>query len=78
MEMKMSRVCLVLGLVLLMTVSSDANPLSLSHPDLCCFRFTYFNIPEEEILKIEKLHSNCPKNGYVFTTPQGRICRETF
>ncbi|KAL6480752.1 hypothetical protein MHYP_G00117850 [Metynnis hypsauchen] len=75
MEMKMSCVCLVLGLVLLMTVSSEAYPAVLSaRPDVCCFHFMNFKIPVREILKIEKLHPSCPYPGYVFTVPRGRLC----
>ncbi|XP_036423691.1 C-C motif chemokine 14-like [Colossoma macropomum] len=75
MEMKMSCVCLVLGLVLLMTVSSDATS-ALGHPDNCCFSFVTFKIPDKEILEAVKTHSSCPKQGYVYTTPRGRFCKE--
>ncbi|KAI4885231.1 hypothetical protein NFI96_026287 [Prochilodus magdalenae] len=63
--MKMSWMGLVLGLGLLMAISSDAVPLTLGHPDLCCFKFVTFKIPEANILKIEKTHPDCPKPGYV-------------
>ncbi|XP_036424059.1 C-C motif chemokine 14-like [Colossoma macropomum] len=76
MEMKMSCVCLVLGLVLLMTVSSDATDGSNAHPDPCCFSFTTSKISVEEILKFEKTHPDCPKQGYVVTTPRGRFCKK--
>uniref|UniRef100_A0A3B4BZR7 Chemokine interleukin-8-like domain-containing protein n=1 Tax=Pygocentrus nattereri TaxID=42514 RepID=A0A3B4BZR7_PYGNA len=64
---KMSCVCLVLGLVLLMTVSSDATA-ALGHPDNCCFTFVTFKIPDKEILKVEKLDSSCPKQAATLTT----------
>ncbi|XP_036424052.1 C-C motif chemokine 14-like [Colossoma macropomum] len=76
MDMKMSCVCLVLGLVLLMTISSDACPHGLCHPDLCCFNFITFKIPDTEILEVVKTHHNCPKTGYVFTTNKGKFCKE--
>ncbi|KAL6480759.1 hypothetical protein MHYP_G00117920 [Metynnis hypsauchen] len=76
MEMKMSCVCLVLGLVLLMTVSSDAQPLAGGHPDNCCFSFVTFQIPNKEILEVVKTHSSCPKSGYVITTPRGKFCKK--
>ncbi|KAL7862730.1 hypothetical protein SRHO_G00117140 [Serrasalmus rhombeus] len=76
MEMKMSCVCLVLGLVLLTTVSSDATSGSNAHPHPCCYSFITFKIPEKEILKIEKTHSDCSKSGFVVTTPRGRFCKE--
>ncbi|KAL7862729.1 hypothetical protein SRHO_G00117130 [Serrasalmus rhombeus] len=78
MEMKMSWVCLVLGLVLLMTVSSDATTSDLGFPDKCCFHFAHFSIPYNEILKVEKLHSGCPHKGYVITTPRAKICKKDF
>ncbi|XP_017554303.1 C-C motif chemokine 14-like [Pygocentrus nattereri] len=77
MEMKMSCVCLVLGLVLLMTVSSDANPHGLEgHPVNCCFNFVTFEIPDKEILEVEKIDSRCSKQGFVITTPRGRLCKK--
>ncbi|XP_017554309.1 C-C motif chemokine 14-like [Pygocentrus nattereri] len=75
MEMKMSWVCLVLGLVLLMTISSDATNF-LGHPDICCFSFVTFKIPDKEILEVVKTHSSCPRKGYVITTPRGRYCKK--
>ncbi|XP_036424060.1 C-C motif chemokine 18-like [Colossoma macropomum] len=75
MEMKMSCVCLVLGLVLLMTLSSDAGTGDIDdHPDICCFSFITFKIPDKEILKVKRLHPDCPKQGFVITTPRGRFC----
>ncbi|KAL7862723.1 hypothetical protein SRHO_G00117070 [Serrasalmus rhombeus] len=61
MEMKMSCVCLVMGLVLLMTISSDAAPQALQHPVNRCFDFTTFQSPDTEILEVVKIDSNCPK-----------------
>ncbi|KAL7862726.1 hypothetical protein SRHO_G00117100 [Serrasalmus rhombeus] len=77
MEMKMSCVCLVLGLVLLMTVSSDAQPHSVDdHPHNCCFNFVTFEIPDKEILKVEKIDSRCSNKGFVITTPRGKYCKK--
>ncbi|KAL7862724.1 hypothetical protein SRHO_G00117080 [Serrasalmus rhombeus] len=76
MEMKMSCVCLVLGLVLLMTVSSDAAPLVFGHPNLCCFIFATLKIPDEEIQEVVKTHPNCPKPGYVVVANKGKFCKE--
>ncbi|XP_036424057.1 C-C motif chemokine 14-like [Colossoma macropomum] len=75
MEMKMSCVCLVLGLVLLMTVSSDATEAT-GHPVQCCFNFVRFQIPEDNIIKVEKTYSSCPKPGYVVTTKKNKFCME--
>ncbi|XP_036423688.1 C-C motif chemokine 3-like [Colossoma macropomum] len=75
MEMKMSCVCLVLGLVLLMTISSDAEPHGAGHPVQCCFSFTNIKIPPNLIIKVEKTPSECPKPGYVVTTPKNKFCK---
>ncbi|KAL7862731.1 hypothetical protein SRHO_G00117150 [Serrasalmus rhombeus] len=72
MEMKMSCVCLVLGLVLLMTVSSDAAPHASGQPEMCCFNFVRFKVPKENIEKIEPTNSNCPQHGYVVTTTRNK------
>ncbi|KAI4902687.1 hypothetical protein NFI96_028258 [Prochilodus magdalenae] len=64
-KMKMSWMGLVLGLVLLMAVSSDATLGGSEHPVNCCFQFRTFKIPESEILEIVKLDSHCPVPGYV-------------
>ncbi|KAL7862725.1 hypothetical protein SRHO_G00117090 [Serrasalmus rhombeus] len=75
MEMKMSCVCLVLGLVLLMTISSDATN-ALGHPVNCCFNFVTFKIPDKEILEVVKTDSSCPNKGFVITTPRGKYCKK--
>ncbi|KAL7885331.1 hypothetical protein AOLI_G00056260 [Acnodon oligacanthus] len=64
-----------MGLVLLMTVSSDATA-ALGHPDICCFNFVTFKIPDKDILEAVKTHRSCPQSGYVFTTPRGRFCKK--
>ncbi|KAL6480753.1 hypothetical protein MHYP_G00117860 [Metynnis hypsauchen] len=76
MEMKMSCVCLVLGLVLLLIISSDATDGIEAHPFPCCYNFITFKIPDKEILRVEKTHSECPKSGYVITTPRGKFCKK--
>ncbi|KAI4885226.1 hypothetical protein NFI96_006570 [Prochilodus magdalenae] len=63
--MKMSWMGLVLGLVLLMVVSSDAGTEGYNHPVNCCFQFARFKIPESEILEIVPTDSHCPVPGYV-------------
>ncbi|XP_072520005.1 C-C motif chemokine 14-like [Salminus brasiliensis] len=71
---KMSGVRLILGLVLLIAVASDAMPHSVGHPDMCCFTFTTSTIRPEDILKDEKISPKCPRPGYVVTTLKGRVC----
>ncbi|KAL6480760.1 hypothetical protein MHYP_G00117930 [Metynnis hypsauchen] len=76
MQMKISCVCLVLGLVLLMTISSDTAPLVFGHPNLCCLNFATFKIPDEEIQGVVKTHSNCPTPGYVVIAKKGKFCKK--
>ncbi|KAL7862733.1 hypothetical protein SRHO_G00117170 [Serrasalmus rhombeus] len=75
MEMKMRCVCLVLGLVLLMTISSDAQLHGAGQPDECCFSFSDFKIPPKRIIKVEKTSSDCPKPGYIVTTAKNKFCK---
>ncbi|KAL6480749.1 hypothetical protein MHYP_G00117820 [Metynnis hypsauchen] len=79
MEMKMSCVCLVLGLVLLTTISSEAQPRPVRPPDApqCCFTFVTFTIPQKEIIETVKTPSSCPEQGYVITTHKGRFCKRS-
>ncbi|KAL7885328.1 hypothetical protein AOLI_G00056230 [Acnodon oligacanthus] len=76
MEMKMRRVCLVMGLVLLMADSSDAEPHGVGHPVHCCFSFSTFKIPPRLILKVEKTRSDCPNPGYIVTTLRNKFCKQ--
>ncbi|XP_017554308.1 C-C motif chemokine 14-like [Pygocentrus nattereri] len=75
MEMKMRCVCLVLGLVLLMTASSDSEPHGAGHPDECCFTFSDIKIPPKRIIKVEKTSSDCPQPGYIVTTVKNKFCK---
>ncbi|KAI4885230.1 hypothetical protein NFI96_026286 [Prochilodus magdalenae] len=72
--MKTSWMGLVLGLVLLMAVSSDAGPFI--SPDPCCFNFVTFKIPEMEIIQVVETHPDCAKQGYVYITKRGKLCKE--
>ncbi|KAI4885232.1 hypothetical protein NFI96_026288 [Prochilodus magdalenae] len=74
--MKTSWMGLVLGLVLLIVVSSDAGPLVFEHPGLCCFKFTTSEIPKTEIKEIVETHHGCPLHGFVVTTPKGKFCKK--
>ncbi|KAL7862734.1 hypothetical protein SRHO_G00117180 [Serrasalmus rhombeus] len=76
MEMKMRCVCLVLGLVLLMTISSDAESHGAGHANLCCFSFSDIKIPPSRIIKVEKTPSDCPKPGYIVTTAKSKFCKQ--
>ncbi|XP_060784453.1 C-C motif chemokine 14-like [Neoarius graeffei] len=76
--MKMSRVFLVLGFVLIMGIYSDAQPESVKHlaePTDCCFEFFTGNIPPKKILKFKKTDSRCTQQGFIVTTPKfPRLC----
>ncbi|XP_058253905.1 C-C motif chemokine 13-like [Hemibagrus wyckioides] len=65
--MKMSRVFLVLGFVLIMALYSDAQPFALPSED-CCFNFYTGKIPAKNILNVKKTGSHCPQQGFVVTT----------
>ncbi|XP_022539621.2 C-C motif chemokine 18 [Astyanax mexicanus] len=73
---KISCVCAVLGLVLLIAVSSVSRTEDSNHPTLCCFNFVKFKIPLKNILTVEKTSSACPIPGYVVTTPRGKFCKQ--
>ncbi|XP_072519618.1 regakine-1-like [Salminus brasiliensis] len=77
-KMKMSAVCLALGLVLL-AVFSDAQPQSVGHPDQCCFGYTDIKIPVKQIKKVEKTSDNCPTSAFVITTmAERKFCVKEF
>ncbi|KAI4885227.1 hypothetical protein NFI96_006572, partial [Prochilodus magdalenae] len=76
MEMKMSFVGPVLGLVLLIAASSDAQSHGVGHPVQCCFTFSPVKIPARMIVKVEKTPSDCPLPGYVVTTQKNRFCKQ--
>ncbi|XP_066504530.1 C-C motif chemokine 14-like [Hoplias malabaricus] len=78
MKMNMCCVCWALGLVLLITISSEAQD-TVAHPELCCFNFVSMKIPAKKMIKVEKLDGRCPKPGFVVTTAAGKkICFENF
>ncbi|XP_060783088.1 C-C motif chemokine 17-like [Neoarius graeffei] len=71
--MKMNRVFLVLGFVLIMGLYSDAQPLVFEWNGVlrdCCFDFFTGKIPPEKILKVTKTDPRCPKKGFIVTTPK--------
>ncbi|XP_060782745.1 C-C motif chemokine 14-like [Neoarius graeffei] len=75
--MKMNRVVLVLGFVLIMGLYSDAATVvkHLTEPRECCFEFFTGKIPPEKILKVKKTDSRCPQQGFIVTTPKfHRLC----
>ncbi|XP_060783083.1 C-C motif chemokine 14-like [Neoarius graeffei] len=73
--MKMSRVILVLGFVLIMGLYSDAQPEASQNPTECCFEFVTGKIPPEKILEVKKTDSRCPQQGFIVTTPEfHRLC----
>ncbi|KAB5571653.1 hypothetical protein PHYPO_G00227520 [Pangasianodon hypophthalmus] len=69
--MKMSRVFLFLGFVLIMALYSDASPLaSLTQPEDCCFSFFKGKIPPQNIQEVKKTGSHCSQQGFIVTTPK--------
>ncbi|MCI4380391.1 hypothetical protein PGIGA_G00239370 [Pangasianodon gigas] len=67
--MKMSRVFLVLGFVLIMALYSDAMPPD-PHPVSCCFNFFSGKIPPQNIQLVKKTDSHCAQQGFIVTTPK--------
>ncbi|XP_060783087.1 C-C motif chemokine 14-like [Neoarius graeffei] len=73
--MKMNRVVLVLGFVLIMGLYSDALPEGPQHPKECCFEFFPGKIPPEKILNFTNTDPRCPQQGFIVTTPKlPRLC----
>ncbi|XP_052400503.1 C-C motif chemokine 14-like [Carassius gibelio] len=73
--MRASSLCLLFGLVLMMTWTSEAQPQAAAPiPEECCFNFIDFQIPIKKIVSAEKTDSHCPVPGIVVTTPRTRFC----
>ncbi|KAK3564623.1 hypothetical protein QTP86_024003 [Hemibagrus guttatus] len=70
-NMKMSRVFLVLGFVLIMAFYSEAQSEFITHiyvvsqSEDCCFSFFTGSIPPKHILNVKKTGSNCPQQGFM-------------
>ncbi|XP_060798043.1 C-C motif chemokine 14-like [Neoarius graeffei] len=65
--MKRSCVFLLLGLILIMALCSDAN-LPEHHSVSCCFKFFRGKIPPQNIVKVKKTDSPCTMSGFIVTT----------
>ncbi|KAF5886048.1 C-C motif chemokine 13-like [Clarias magur] len=76
--MKMSRVCLVLGFVLIMGLYTDAllNTLdSLAKLKNCCFTFPTDKIHPKKVLDVKRTGPHCNKKGFLVTTTEHKtIC----
>ncbi|KAK3536031.1 hypothetical protein QTP70_025518 [Hemibagrus guttatus] len=68
-NMKMSRVFLVLGFIMIMALYSDAQPFGPQY-ESCCFSFFTGKIPPKTILNVKKTGSNCSHKGFIVTTPE--------
>ncbi|XP_051975194.1 C-C motif chemokine 8-like [Xyrauchen texanus] len=66
--------CLVLGLVLLVAWTSEAQPYALTIPLKCCFNFIDFPIPIINVKLAEKTSRNCPMEAVLVTTQRGEFC----
>ncbi|XP_060783082.1 C-C motif chemokine 17-like [Neoarius graeffei] len=69
----MSRVCLVLGFILIMALYSDAMPHSLNSIQ-CCFKYFKGRIPPEKIKMVEKISSKCAAHGFIVTMDNKVVC----
>ncbi|KAG7329508.1 hypothetical protein KOW79_007682 [Hemibagrus wyckioides] len=65
--MKMSRVFLVLGFIMIMALYTEAKPIA---SEICCFNFFTGKIPVQNILDVKKTGSHCPQQGFIVTTPK--------
>ncbi|XP_043083272.1 chemokine (C-C motif) ligand 33, duplicate 3 [Puntigrus tetrazona] len=71
--MRATSMCLVFGLVLLMTCASEAQ-LAPAVPENCCFNFIDFKIPPQKIVSAWRTGSHCPVAGVVIKTPKAEFC----
>nr|XP_055048928.1 C-C motif chemokine 3-like isoform X1 [Misgurnus anguillicaudatus] len=69
--MRTAYVCLILGLMLMATLKSEAQPLAGPVPSICCFNFIGFPIPVNKIKSAERTSSSCSNKGVVVTTEKG-------
>ncbi|XP_017330182.1 uncharacterized protein LOC100304630 [Ictalurus punctatus] len=72
--MKMSRVFLVLGFVLILALYSDATYQALINSSSCCSSYFHGKIPPKLIIKVEKTDPRCAKRGFMVTTLRQRLC----
>ncbi|XP_051978458.1 C-C motif chemokine 13-like [Xyrauchen texanus] len=72
--MRTSCVCLVLGLVLLVAWTSEAQPQAPAIPEKCCFNFIDFPIPRNRIVSAVQTSIDCPVKAYLVTTHKGEFC----
>ncbi|KAM9470465.1 chemokine (C-C motif) ligand 33, duplicate 3 [Clarias gariepinus] len=68
--MKMSRVFLVLGFVLIMSLYSDAEPEALAQAEGCCFTFFSGTVPPQNILEVKRTGAHCSQQGFIVKTPK--------
>ncbi|KAK2838348.1 hypothetical protein Q7C36_013162 [Tachysurus vachellii] len=70
-NIKMNRVFLVLGFVLIMALYSGASP---PLPEDCCFTFFSGSIPSKNILNVKKTGSGCTEQGFIVKWPKYEVC----
>ncbi|XP_053361622.1 C-C motif chemokine 5-like [Clarias gariepinus] len=72
--MKTSCVFFVLGFVIVMAFSSEAQPFSVNH-DSCCFEFFEGKIPPAHVRQVQVIDSHCPQHGFIVrTTKHHKLC----
>ncbi|KAF5886044.1 C-C motif chemokine 13-like [Clarias magur] len=75
--MKMTRVCLVLGFVLIMALYLDAQQMAvlyheaeaLAQPEDCCFTFFSSSVPSQNILEAKRTGEHCSQQGFMRSNP---------
>nr|XP_055047995.1 C-C motif chemokine 4-like [Misgurnus anguillicaudatus] len=77
--MRITSVCLILGLMLMATTKSEAQqdngrPLAAPVPAAsCCFSFIGFPIPVNKVKSAERTSSFCSNKAVVVTTVKGNM-----
>nr|XP_055048929.1 C-C motif chemokine 3-like isoform X2 [Misgurnus anguillicaudatus]XP_055048930.1 C-C motif chemokine 3-like isoform X3 [Misgurnus anguillicaudatus] len=69
--MRTAYVCLILGLMLMATLKSEAQPFAGPVPAICCFKFIGFEIPVNKITSAVRTSSYCTNKAVVVTTVKG-------
>ncbi|KAJ8248832.1 hypothetical protein GJAV_G00228220 [Gymnothorax javanicus] len=68
----MKIVCLTFLLFAVIMHHTNAQPLAISSPKSCCFKFFEGSIPSGNVVSFEKIYSGCPHKGFIVTTIKGR------
>ncbi|XP_073669501.1 uncharacterized protein [Paramisgurnus dabryanus] len=71
--MRTAYVCLILGVMLMATLKSEAQPFAGPVPAICCFNFIGFPIPVDKVKSAVRTSSYCTNKAVVVTTVKGNM-----